>query len=34
MLSGAVVYGALVYFLSGGIGKRKPFDYKEQPIEF
>ena len=36
MLRGAVLYGGLMYFLSGGLGgpKRTPFEYEEQEIEF
>jgi len=34
MLSGAFIYGAMVYLLSGGIGKKKqPFEFKEQAVE-
>lgn len=35
MLTGAVLYGALVYALSGGsLVKKEVFQYKEQPVEF
>lgn len=35
MLKGAVIYGGIVYLLYGGaMGKKQPFQYKEQPIEF
>ena len=35
MLRGAIIYGGLVYMLSGGMrSKKEPFEYKEQPIEF
>jgi hypothetical protein len=37
MLKGAVLYGGMMYLLSGsgGIGgKKEPFQYKEQPIDF
>jgi hypothetical protein len=33
MLSGAVMYGALVYLLSGGLGKREKLHFKELPID-
>lgn len=36
MLRGAVLYGGLMYVLSGGLGgpKRTPFAYEEQAVEF
>jgi len=34
MVQGAFVYGALVYVLYGGFGKKQPFQYREQPVEF
>jgi hypothetical protein len=40
MIRGAVMYGGLMYFLSGGagtgfgFGKKQPFQYEEQEIEF
>ena len=34
MLSGAVLYGGLVYLLSGGLGKREKLHFEELPIEF
>lgn len=35
MVRGAVIYGGLVYMLSGGLrSKKEPFEYQEQPLEF
>lgn len=34
MLSGAILYGGLVYVLGGGLGKREQLHFKELPVEF
>ena len=37
MLRGALLYGGLVYLLSGNLlggGTRQPFEYEEQAVEF
>jgi hypothetical protein len=33
MLRGALLYGGMIYVISGGIGKNKPLQqYTEQPV--
>lgn len=37
MLRGAVLYGGLMYLLSGNVlggSRRRPFEYEEQTVEF
>ena len=35
MIRGAIMYGGLMYLLSGGLGsKKEPFQYQEKPVEF
>jgi hypothetical protein len=35
MLKGALLYGGMIYLISGGIGSKRPLDqYTEQPVEF
>lgn len=35
MLKGALLYGGMIYLLSGGMGGNQPLQqYTEQPVEF